>query len=162
MSVVLDAESTVYPRELLRDCESALLAFCSGRMGAADGHWVREAGLHDVVCVDWDSETLEPFAQSYPDEWRYVLRDAFEYAQHCTRTFDLVSADMPSQYELRMLGSMALWCSLACKYVTATVMKSCLTGGGWWIPEGWKIRELVKRNEHEDGRVWMWLVMEAR
>jgi hypothetical protein len=166
MSVLLDAESQVYPRELLEECNSVLLAFCSGRMGAADGHWVRQAGIKDVTCLDWDEKTLEPFRAEYPSEWTYVQADAFQWAEDKAWgnseafQWDLVSADMPSQYADRMVDSLSLWCALARRYVVATLMESLLLAAATRLPTGWRAREVLKRNEHEDGRVWCWLVLE--
>lgn len=159
MTVVLDAESQAFPRQLLGWCSSALLAFCSGRMGAADGHWIREAGLLDVTCVDWDEKTLIPFADEYPVDWRYFQADAFEWVEGCGRSFDIVSADLPSQYADRMLESVPLWTGVAERFVTMTVMGSCL-GERWAPPSGWRVHGLLPRASYPDGRDYFWLVLE--
>lgn len=153
---VLDAESAVYPKHLLERCESGLLLFCSGRMGAADGHWFREAGLTAVICVDWDAKTLVPFACSYPSEWRYVEADAFEWARLQTRRWDIVSADVPSQWADRLQETLPLWCSLAERFVTVTLMGDCDMPAA---PGGWQTIGVVRRTTW-NGRDYLWLVLE--
>ncbi len=155
--VRLDAESFKYPRHLLEECSSGLLLFCSGRMGAADGHWFRDVGLTDVTAVDWDEETLEPYRAAFPEEWDYVHSDAFEWAAHfATRRWDIVSADPPSQYADRTATreTLGLWCRLATKFVTATVMTTDVD-----VPAGWDILDLIERASYDDGRVYHWLVL---
>lgn len=146
-----------YPRHLLDECESGLLLFCSGRMGAADGHWFRESGLPEVTCVDWDQETLEPFRKAYPPEWTFIQADAFHWAKYAHPGFDIVSADAPSQYAYCTASAetLGLWCRLARKYVTATVMTRDVE-----IPEGWRQLDLIERASYDDGRVYHWLVLE--
>lgn len=158
-TVVLDAESFAYPRHLLDECTSGLLLFCSGRMGAADGHWFRDAGLVDVTCVDWDEKTLEPFRAEYPEEWRYVQADVFEWANLVDHRFDIVSADAPSQYVARMISELPLWCRLANRYVTATVMGDLLDKPVS-LPDDWDLLETIERASYPDGRVYHWLVLE--
>lgn len=170
MTVLLDQESMTYPRHLLDDCDSALLLFCSGRMGAADGHWVREAGITDATCVDWDGATLEPFANEYPREWTYIEADVFEWApnQYARgHSWELVSADAPSQYGDRLREMLPIYCELADKYVVATLAN---TGPGAVIipdpPEGWRyIGEPIWRTEYQSegdelSRKFWWLVLE--
>ena len=43
VAAAVDAETFAFPHELLAARSSALLLFASGRMGAADGHWIRDA-----------------------------------------------------------------------------------------------------------------------
>lgn len=161
MTVVLDQESMTYPRHLLADCDSALLLFCSGRMGAADGHWVREAGLTDVTCVDWDEKTLEPFAAEYPAEWVYQQADVFAWTHGQTRTWDLVSADAPSQHAALLPHMLPIYCSRASKYVVATM--ACYASDDPIqpaAPDGWIYAEdPIWRAEFEGRRFW-WLVLE--
>jgi hypothetical protein len=127
-------------------------------MGAADGQWVRKLGITDVTCVDWDDKTLEPFKEHYPKEWTYVLADAFDWARKCGRTFDLVSADMPSQYGDAMLESIPLWCALSNRYVTMTVMQEGAHEPH--LPKGWLHLTTIERNTDPiDGRTWWWLVL---
>lgn len=160
--VMLDAESYAFPRELLAVCESALLLFCSGRMGAADGHWVREAGLVDVTCVDWDAETLDPFSDEYPAAWEYVHEDAWRFAGELAgRRWDFVSADMPSQYAGQLREALPLFCALATKYATVTLAN---VGPGAVVipdaPDGWRyVGDPIWRNEYHGRRFW-WLVLE--
>lgn len=156
---VLDTESEAYPRHLLDDVASGLLLFCSGRMGAADGHWFREAGLTDVQCVDWDEKTLDPFRAHYPEEWYYTQADAFLWAElAATRRWDIVSADAPSQYADRMYDALPVWCRLANSYVTATVMRPPTADDT--VPEGWTILGCVERAVYPDGRTYHWLILE--
>lgn len=169
-SVPLDAETFTYPAELLKECESALLLFCSGRMGAADGFHVANAGLTDVTCVDWDEKTLEPFRQAYPAAWEIVQADVFEWVDWNGRPgplgwngrqWDIVSADAPSQYADRLPEMLPRYCEIARKYVTATL---AVTGPGAPVvppaPSGWGYRgEPVFRTEYEGRRFW-WLTLE--
>lgn len=165
MTVVLDAESHAFPRDLLADCESAFLLFCSGRMGAADGHWVREAGLTDVTCVDWDEKTLEPFQAAYPSEWSYVRADIFDFLRDSFggRRWDIVSADAPSQLGSELPNLLPSYCSISSRYVVATM--SSVDGAVPEVPAvgprvGWRyLGDPVFRTEWEGRRYW-WLVLE--
>lgn len=165
--VVLDAESRAFPRELLDECSSALLLFCSGRMGAADGHWVREAGLTDVTAVDWDADTLEPYADAYPVDWDYVEDNVFEFVEKVDRRWDIVSADAPFQLRDRLHEALPRYCSLANKYVTATHSQPVndLNRDLTRIvaippaPAGWRYMEdPIYRAEFEGRRFW-WLIL---
>lgn len=158
MSVVLDQESMAYPRHLLDGCSSGLLLFCSGRMGAADGHWFREAGLTDVTAVDWDEKTLVPFEAEYPDEWRYLQEDAWLYVAVAQRRWDIVSADPPSQYRDIQIRSLANWCSVSDRYVTATVMQPDIPDEA--IPDGWTLLDVTLRAWFDDGRNYFWAVLQ--
>lgn len=157
---VLDSESAAYPRELLKECQSALLLFCSGRMGSADGHWVRVAFplITDVACVDWDEKTLDPFQAVYPAEWSYVRSDAFGWAREQTRRWDIVSADVPSQWADRLPETLPLWCALADRYVTVTWMADTPIPSA---PDGWLLRDVRQRAEW-NGRVYCWLILERK
>lgn len=154
--VVLDAESHAFPKALLAECSSVVLLFCSGRMGAADGFWVREAGLVDVTAVDWDEKTLEPFRARYPEEWSYARADVFEWVKEQERRWDLVSADAPSQWDSRFAETLPAYCSLAERFVVATVLETTV------IPEppaGWSVLGRITRCGYE-GRLYQWLVLQ--
>lgn len=156
----LDAESMTYPRHLLAECASALLLFCSGRMGAADGHWVRDERLIDVTAVDWDEKTLEPFRAAYPDEWTYVQADAFAWAATAGRRWDLVSADVPSQYADRLDETLPMWCERAELFVTVTMMGDKPLPR---VPAGWRIRETIWRSTWNfSDYYWLVLAREPR
>jgi hypothetical protein len=162
VSVLVDQETFTYPRYLLADCESGLLLFCSGRMGMADGHWFREAALEDVTCVDWDEKTLWPFAALYPDWWLYLQADVFEWVEtQGGSAWEIVSADMPSQYANRLTEMLPKFCALSEKYVTVTM--ACYTSDDPIqppAPEGWRyVGDPIWRSEFEGRRFW-WLVLE--
>lgn len=157
----IDAETFAFPHGLLRNCSSALLLFCSGRMGAADGHWVREYGLEEVLCIDWDASTLEPFAAAYPAEWNYLQDDVWEHVWSEQDRWDIVSADMPSQYADRLEGLLLSCRWLARRYIVATL---ALVGPGDPVvpsaPPGWGYRcPPIYRAQFEDRRFW-WVVLE--
>lgn len=160
-AIELDIESYAFPTSLLDGCESALLLFASGRMGAADGYWLQEAGIDDVWCVDHDPATLVPFAAAYPAEWRYLEADAFAFFPD--RVFDLVSVDAPSQFAPHLLTWLPRWCGFASRFVTATVFRHCFIGEPSLdelepAPDGWRYRDLIHRSEFRGGVYW--LVME--
>lgn len=148
-----------YPRHLLDECASGLLLFCSGRGGAADGHWFREAGLTDVTCVDWDEKTLEPFQAAYPSDWTYVHENAFNFMDrwHDRGGWDIVSADPPSQYRDRLFELLYHYCRHARKYVTATVMEPEIPASA--IPKTFELVDVIPRASFPDGRDYFWAVL---
>jgi hypothetical protein len=161
VSIPVDRESFTYPRHLLEGCRSALLLFASGRMGAADGRWVQEAGLEDVTAVDWDRKTLEPFSEVYPACWDYVEADVREFVGIAGRRWDVVSADAPSQMADELPDLLPRYCELANRYVVATL---AVTGDGEPVvppsPAGWSyLGEPVYRAEFEGRRFW-WVGLE--
>lgn len=161
---VMDYEARTYPKHLLEECQSGLLLFASGRMGSADGQWFREAGLEDVTAVDWDEKTLEPFSDLYPDSWLYLRANVFDWVyQQRGSTWDIVSADAPSQHGHRLTEMLPAYCALAEKFVTATMstdVKDANTDQLPPEPAGWSyVGEPVWRADYMERRYW-WLVLE--
>jgi hypothetical protein len=161
--ISLDAESFAYPHELLAGCRSGLLLFASGRAGAADGHWFREAGIASVTAVDWDEQTLDAMQDLYPRCWSFLRCDAFEFARDAAargRRWDVVSADAPSQYAPELVARLPIWCALASRFVTATLFRHCFAGEPLLRelpapPEGWRWRELRWRAAFRGGVYWL-------
>ena len=163
MTVTLDAESFTFPRHLIERCSSALLLFCSGRMGASDGHWIAEQGLTDVTCVDWDAATLEPFADEYPATWHYVEADVFEWMERDRgRRWDIVSADAPSQLADRLVEMLPRYCALARRYVTATHATVGVDSEADppAAPQGWRYMSEPTWRIYANGRMFWWLMLE--
>lgn len=155
-----------FPTAELEGCESALLLFCSGRLGAYDGIWIWEAGLKDVTGVDFDDTTLGLMAAIYPG-WTFYLEDAWGFAHTADRRWDVVVADPPVDKAPIAATSARLWGSLAEKVLI-------LGGGAQDAPllgedDGLKVVDRVCRTdyarvlgddapatEHEGG--WFWTV----
>lgn len=69
----------LFPRWLLRGCDSALMLFAAGFYGRNDCYWVAQAELM-AECVDMDTEKLRAMAMLYPPTWGFFHGDAFAYA----------------------------------------------------------------------------------
>lgn len=139
-------EARPYPTYLLENAETGLCLFSAAFMGHNEAiHFA----LEDVqtTCVDIDSEKLERLADLYPEEWRFICRDAWEYAQSHAASgdrWDVVSVDtFRGNATERSLESLELWCSLANHAVIATLEE----GQTYKTPKGWTAQHFRRNSE---------------
>lgn len=158
-----DQEALAFPREILDGVQSALLLFASGRGGAADGRWVAEAGITNVLLVDWDSHTLDRMSEAAPDGWLSLCDDikVFESVERTGR-WDHVSADPPSQLAPEILERIPNWLRDASKSATITLYRHCFAGEPSLdapeladAPAGWRYTDLIRRSDFRGGIYWL-------
>jgi hypothetical protein len=159
---LIEDDTSAYPTTLIPGCASAALLFCKGRIGVGDGYWYKDSGISDVACVDIDQTTIGQYRMVYPSAWSYVLADPFTWAAQQTRTWDIVSVDIPEDVTGDLFASLPSWTVLASKYVVATIEGYNAEGdAGKAVPDGWTLSDVIKRAEYDDGRVYHWLVLSA-
>lgn len=66
-----------FPVELLRPEDSAICFFVAAFGGRQDLHYLRLAGLKDVIAIDNDSEKLHALIPQYPKDWTFSDDDGF-------------------------------------------------------------------------------------
>jgi extradiol dioxygenase family protein len=145
-------ERRPYPTELLEGAETALCMFSAAFLGHnAEIHFA-EAGIK-TTCVDIDGPRLDEMKQLYPDDWQFVLEDAWQFAERAASVdvkWDIVSVDtFRGNATERSLTTLELWCSIANKAVLATLE----IGQTYDTPEGWQA-DTFQRN-----REVFWLVL---
>ncbi len=87
-----------FPTQILRNCESAAVFFASLTFGRNDAIYIYTAGVPYVLCNDIDEERLMHMKRIYPNDWEFVVGDAFTVAKQLLvdkQTFDLVTCDAP-------------------------------------------------------------------
>lgn len=143
------AATNPYPVELLERCDSALVLFAGGFLGAQDGIFIADAGL-TATCVDIRPSLLHDMAAVYPASWEFVVADAFDYARECDERFDLVSIDCPSGSFAQCAEALPLWCSLArVAVVLGTGRHTAVVA-----PDGWAVTERSWRSRFSGGVYW--------
>jgi hypothetical protein len=145
-------EARPYPTYLLENAETGLCLFSAAFMGHNEAvHFA----LEDVqtTCIDIDSVKLEAMAGLYPEHWKFICRDAWEFAEEAAKKgkrWDVVSVDtFRGNATLRSLASLDLWCAIADEAVVATLED----GQSYEKPDGWK-PHLLRRNSEV-----FWLVL---
>lgn len=133
----ISAEAEPYPADMLQGCDTGLCLFSAAFGGRNDAIHFARYGL-TTTCVDRDSARLEQMREVYPDDWTFLVSDAWDFAETCVAEdvwFDAVSVDTFLGVACdRSLESLDLWCSLARKCVTVTVP----TGPSPPVPSGWR------------------------
>lgn len=139
-----------YPRHLLQGCETALVLFAAGFHGRQDAIWIADAGL-TATCVDVDAERLQEMADMYPEDWKFVAGDAFEFAAAATGyQWDIVSLDPFTNLIQDCADLLPLWCHLARRAVVLGT-----TGGTSFVsPAGWRVTEELPRSAFNGGVFW--------
>lgn len=156
-----DAEARAFPREILEGVRSAVILFASGRGGRADGRWLAEAAIADVLLVDWDWKTLGPMLGKAPNSWRGSSVDLFQIGDHELPQADHVSADPPSQRAPEILEALPRWLAIARRSATITLYRHCFAGEPSLEapelvpPAGWLFTKLIKRGDFRGGIYWL-------
>jgi hypothetical protein len=139
-------EARPYPTYVLENAKTGLCLFSAAFMGHNEAiHFV----LEDVftTCIDIDSVKLEAMADLYPDDWRFICRDAWEYAEAAwarNETWDVVSVDtFRGNATERSLSDLSVWCRIAEKAVVATLEE----GQTYEVPEGWTAHTFQRNSE---------------
>lgn len=143
------AAANPYPVELLEHCNTALVLFASGFLGAQDGIFIADAGIA-ATCVDIRENLLDEMAAVYPPSWEFVVSDAFAYAENCDERFDLVSIDCPSGLFAECAEALPLWCSLARVAVVLGTGRDTVVVP----PDGWHVAERRQRSRFAGGVYW--------
>jgi len=141
-----------YPAYLLPQGGTGLALFAAAFQGHNDAIHFARAEM-TATCVDTDIDKLAKMATLYPNGWRFVISDAWEFATNAKAdgdTWDVVSVDtFTGDATERSLTSLDLWCSLANLAVTATIEP----GTPFWEPHGWT-PQLFPRSDNVS-----WLVL---
>lgn len=147
-----------YPVWALKGCETALIVFASEFGGMNDAAWIVDEGLR-ATCVDINAEKLEAMKGNYPDDWEYVVADAYDFAGECAGgpyKWDVVSLDPFTNHFDRCAENIEAWCRLARNAVIVG------TGTDTTIitPLGWQQTDCLKRTDYQGGVFWT--VLEPR
>ncbi len=140
-----------FPVELLKNGDTALVLFAAGFRGIQDAYWIKEAGMN-ATCVDDDPVKLGEMAPLYPEDWEFVLADAYNFALKGTerRQWDIVTAD-PFTYDMdKCARFIREWCRLARKAVVIGTKVDTYVEA----PDGWKVTSTVKRTDYDGGVYW--------
>lgn len=139
----------VYPTDVVEGCETALVLFGAGFLGAQDGHWLAAAGVAGTV-VDVNPDTLDRMERIYPDTWTFVCTDAFAFTERTAARWDVVSVDAPTSLFDACAGLVGRWCKLA----NRAVVLGSGEGTRVWEPDGWEITDRIKRSDFRGGVYW--------
>lgn len=148
------AVKNLYPRQVLRRNETALILFAAAFYGRQDAIWAAKAGMHGT-CVDLDKAKMATMQAVYPQAWEFEVEDVFDFILRTDRQWDVVSVDWPTPYFERVDEFLPLFCLLARRAVVFG------TGAdtSFVVPEGWTVTDEVRRSEFLAGGVW-WTVVE--
>lgn len=139
-------EARPYPTYLLEGQETGLCLFSAAFMGHNEAIHFALEGMH-TTCVDIDGEKLEVMAGVYPDDWVFVVNDAWEYAQRHRSLgdrWDIVSVDtFRGNATEKSLQTLQLWCDIANTAVIATLE----AGQSYTVPAGWKSHHFQRNSE---------------
>ncbi len=126
-----------YPAHLLEGLATGVCLFGAAYLGHNDAVHFWEHGLATQV-VDVDFDRMAQMRRLYPDDWNFVVMDAWQYAEGCVANeiaFDAVSVDCyTGDAEQRALETLELWTELANELVTVTIA----TGSRFTVPKGWR------------------------
>jgi hypothetical protein len=143
------AGADLFPRYVLKGCETALVLFAAAFHGRQDAYWVQEAGLTGT-CVDTDAGKLAEMTDVYPADWEFVIGDVFEYASSTGRTWDVVTVDCPTNLFAACADALLLWCELADR----AVVLGCGPNTPVLPPAGWMLTERRFRSGNFGGVYW--------
>jgi hypothetical protein len=150
----------VFPTDLLRGLDSALLVFCAGFLGANDGIHVHDAGIPNVVGIDNNPDMCDTMRALYP-AWDIRTDDVYSWLAHVDNErrqgrhrdrYDIVIVDcQTSQSELthRLIRH---YTALAKRTVVTGVMPDTIRQHNLgslrspYLPPGWALTRLTRRN----------------
>ncbi len=137
-----------FPHAVLEDRADALVLFAAGFHGRQDAYWIKQAGI-PATCVDNDPDLLAAMAPLYPEDWEFVLADAYEFTD-TDRQWDVITLDPFTNQFQRCADHLDQWVGLA--------RHTIVLGHGWntmiAIPAGWVATDLRKRSEYDGGVYW--------
>lgn len=139
-------EARPYPTYLLENAQTGVCLFSAAFMGHNEAiHFALEEV--QTTCVDIDSVKLEEMADLYPEEWRFVCRDAWEFAEAAAlreEKWDVVGVDtFRGNATERSLADLGVWCEIANAAVIATLEE----GQTYDVPEGWTATHFQRNSE---------------
>ncbi len=147
-AVRAEAAPHLYPRHVLEGCESALVLFAAAFHGRQDAIWMAEAGIR-AWCVDTDREKLAEMEALYPDDWEFIVGDAF-HVHPALDAFDVVSLDPFTNLIQECADLLPVWCHLARRAVVLGTMGDT----SFVSPAGWRVVEEVPRSSFNGGVFW--------
>jgi len=145
-----DAEAKLYPRHVLKGCETALILFAAGFHGRQDGYWIARAGLQ-ATCVDHDERLLGEMQAVYPRGWDFIVADAYAWVESAVGKWDVVSIDCPSGHFDRCADLLPTWTRLASR---AVILGAGPDHDRIVEPAGWPVTEIRFRSMYEGGVYW--------
>jgi hypothetical protein len=139
-------EARPYPTYLLEGAKTGLCLFSAAFMGHNEAiHFALENV--QTTCVDIDPDKLKAMRELYPQQWRFVFGDAWEFAQSAARngeSWDVVSVDtFRGNATERSLANLGVWCDIANTAVIATLE----LGQTYDVPEGWRDNTFQRNSE---------------
>lgn len=138
-----------YPRHAIVGGNTALILFAAAFYGQQDAIWFAEAGV-TATCVDTDGDRLGEMQDAYPDDWKFVNADAFEFSLRTSGKWDVVSIDCPSPMFDRCAELLPLWCRMANRTVILGSGRKML----FTDVAGWKLTDSVFRSHNYGGVYW--------
>lgn len=152
-----DAAGKLFPKHLLKGCESALFLFGAGFYGRNDACWAVEAGVPGTV-VDTDFDKLSVMEGIYPDDWLFIRSDAFDFVDFHKGsdglTWDFISVDCPLDLVITCYNRLYDWRSLSNRAAILTMDSNKWTGLKF-VDSGKSRFEYVPRTDKTG-----WLIME--
>lgn len=142
-----------YPRQVLRDSQTALLLFAGGFRGRNDGYWFAAEGLA-ADCVDLDQAGLDEMRGAYPGSWRFFHDDAYLFAlksRDWGRRWDVLSIDPPTGQFEECAAMLPVWCSLA----RDAVILGSSPRMEIVAPDGWQVVNRIHRSHFRRGVEWV-------
>lgn len=149
----LSRQAQPYPAHKLREGETGLALFSAGFLGINDAiHFARMEMTS--TCVDINASKLRKMERMYPDDWTFVVSDAWEFADAAAGrgdVWDVVSVDtFLGDATKRSLESLEVWCALSRRLVTATIPARA----DYVKPRGWNLSIFPR----SDRASWMVLI----
>ncbi len=149
MIELLVTDDQNFPHTVLEQRTDALVLFAAGFHGRQDAYWIKQAGI-PATCVDNDPELLAAMAPLYPEDWDFVLADAYAFAKVAVRQWDVVTLDPWTNQFQQCADNIEAWTGLA--------KHTVVIGHGWNtaipVPDGWVGTDLRKRSDYDGGVYW--------
>lgn len=149
MGVTVPNAGDVFPTWVLDGCATALVLFAAGFGGRQDAQFVADAGLR-ATCVDTDVKALALMRDAYPEDWNFIVADAFEFPKTTRKMWDLVTVDVYTNVFDRAAQMVQDWCDLARRAVVLGTGQNTRVEA----PDGWLIRERLERSAFMGGVYW--------
>lgn len=149
MVVVVTVAQGVFPSDVLVGCDTALVIFCAAFGGKQDAHWIAEAGL-TATCVDEDGKKMDEMWRAFPEHWEFVTADAYEFAAHSDRQWDVVTLDPFTHDFERCADCIEMWCRLARRAVVIGTGNETVVE----VPAGWQVSAVLRRSDYQGGVFW--------
>lgn len=176
-----------FPRDVLTGARSAADFFGAGFLGQNSAIHLLDAGIEDVVVVDYDEAKLATMSSAYPSTWRFWPSDCYaaarilaedNHTRRPPRIADVVVVDPWTNGIDRAIRNLGVWTEIAARYVVIGVHEPWLAGRGALSrapvaidaafqrvefaarpARPFRVVDVVKRSDHVGG-VW-WAVVDV-